>query len=75
MASGDSHVAVDASGLAADAQPIVQRAAAVHLRHTVPWFVGLIAHGSAVRGGFIPGCSDSDLQLYLDDAAAGSGSA
>jgi len=28
-----------------------------------------VAHGSAVKGGFIPGCSDLDMQLYLDDVA------
>jgi hypothetical protein len=31
--------------------------------------VGLLAHGSAVKGGFIAGCSDVDLQLFVDDAA------
>jgi len=52
-----------------EAQPIVQRVAEVYLRHVAEWFVGLLAHGSAVKGGFIPGCSDIDLQLYLTDEA------
>lgn len=63
------NVHVDVSGLVLDARPIVAAAAALYLRYTEPWFVGLLAHGSAVKGGFIPGCSDIDLQLYLDDAA------
>jgi hypothetical protein len=47
----------------------VQQAAAIYLRHTQPWFVGLLIHGSALKGGLIPGCSDIDLHLYLDEAA------
>jgi hypothetical protein len=31
--------------------------------------MGLIAHGSAVKSGVIPNCSDIDFQLYLRDAA------
>lgn len=60
---------LDISGLIPEARPVVKEAAAVYLRHTTPWFVGLVAHGSAVKGGFIPGCSDIDLQLYLEDSA------
>ncbi len=56
---------IDISGMVPEARPIVQEAAAVYLKYTQPWFVGLIAHGSAVKGGFIPGCSDIDFQLYL----------
>lgn len=41
----------------------------MYLRHAGPWFLGLVAHGSAVKGGWIPGCSDIDLQIYLRDAA------
>jgi hypothetical protein len=62
-------VMLDLSGLIAEVRPIVQPAAAIYLRHTRPWFIGLIAHGSAVKGDYIPGCSDIDLQLYLEDAA------
>lgn len=60
---------VDVSGLTAEAQAIVEQAAIVYLRHTAPWFIGLVVHGSAVKGGIIPGCSDVDLQLYLDVSA------
>jgi hypothetical protein len=59
----------DFAGLVPEARPIVAEAAEAYLRYLEPWFVGLIAHGSAVKGGFIPNCSDIDLQLYLDDAA------
>lgn len=57
----------DTSELTAEAKPIVEAAAAIYLRHTQPWFVGLVVHGSALKGGFIPGCSDIDFQLYLHD--------
>lgn len=57
---------IDVSGLIPEAQPIARQVASIYLKHTSPWFVGLIAHGSAVKGGYIPGCSDIDFQLYLD---------
>ena len=56
----------DVSGLVPEARSIVQQVAGVYLRHTAPWFIGLIVHGSAVKGGVIPNCSDIDFQLYLD---------
>ncbi len=59
----------DVSGLVAEARPIARQVAEVYLRHTAPWFIGLIVHGSAVKGGVIPHCSDVDFQLYLGDAA------
>ena len=59
----------DLSPLTPEARPIAGRAAAVYLRHAAPWFVGLLVHGSALKGGFIPGCSDIDFKLYLDAAA------
>jgi hypothetical protein len=40
---------VDVSGLTAEAQPIVRQVAEVYLKHTAPWFVGLIVHGSALK--------------------------
>jgi len=60
---------VDVSGLIPEARPIAERVAAVYQQHTAPWFIGLVAHGSAVKGGIIPGCSDIDFQLYLEGAA------
>lgn len=52
-----------------EARQIVQAAAEVYLRHTEQWCIGLLIHGSALKGGFIPGCSDVDLQLYLQPEA------
>ena len=69
MQSEPPQVALNVSRLQAEARAIVTAAAEAYIRHTRPWFIGLIAHGSALKGGFIPGCSDIDLQLYLDDAA------
>lgn len=60
---------IDLSGLGPEAQPIAEQAAAIYLNYTAPWFIGLVAHGSAVKGGYIPNCSDIDFQLYLEDDA------
>jgi hypothetical protein len=60
---------MDVSHLVREAQPIASAAGEVYLRHTQPWFVGLVAHGSALKGDFIANCSDIDLQLFLDPGA------
>src|SRR5215468_8418686 len=57
------------SPIVPEAQSIVLAAAEVYLQHLSPWCVGLVIHGSALKGGYIPGCSDIDLQLYLEPAA------
>lgn len=62
-------VEADVTRLVREAQRIAARVAAVYLKHTAPWFVGLLAHGSAYKGGYIAGCSDIDFQLYLEPAA------
>ncbi len=59
----------DVAPLSPFVQPIVLAAAEIYYRHTRPWFIGLLIHGSAYKGGFIPGCSDIDLRLYLEDEA------
>ena len=48
---------------------IVQKVADIYIQHTKPWFIGLVVHGSAVKGGFVPGCSDIDFILYVEDKA------
>src|SRR5581483_8556054 len=62
---------ITVSGLVPEAQPIAHAAAEALVRHAEPWLIGVMAHGSAYKGGFIPGCSDVDLQLYLAPAAFG----
>lgn len=62
-------ITIDVSGLMPEAQTIAAQAAAIYCKHTAPWFIGLVVHGSAVKGGYIPNCSDIDFQLYLTDAA------
>ncbi len=57
------------SGVQPVARPMVEAVSAVYLRHVRPWLIGLMIHGSALKGGFIPGCSDIDLHVYVDDAA------
>ncbi|MCE7983512.1 MAG: hypothetical protein DYG89_20255 [Caldilinea sp. CFX5] len=67
-------ITIDVSGLIPEAQAIAERAATIYCNHVAPWFIGLIAHGSAVKGGYIPNCSDIDFQLYLiADAFAADG--
>lgn len=52
-----------------EAGDIAEAVADVTHSHTKEWFAGLIILGSAVKGGFIRGCSDIDFQLFLDDTA------
>jgi hypothetical protein len=60
---------IDVSPLVPEARAIVRSAAQIYFECTLPWFIGLLIHGSALKGGFIPGCSDIDLRLYLRDGA------
>lgn len=59
----------DVAPLKPEARPIARAAAMIYARYTDRWLIGLLAHGSALKGGYIPGCSDLDLQLYLSDEA------
>ena len=67
MAQSRADFACDVSGVQPEAQEIVRAAAELYARHTAPWFIGLLVHGSALKGDFIPGCSDIDLKLFLRD--------
>lgn len=60
---------IDISGIIPELRPVAEKAAQVYVHHAAGDFVGLIAHGSAVKGGFIAGCSDIDFQLFLRDGA------
>lgn len=60
---------LDLSRVVPAAKPIVEAAARVYLRHTEQWFLGLLIHGSALKNGFIPRCSNIDLQVYLRSEA------
>ena len=59
----------DVSPLVPEARQTVLAAAQVYWQHTCPWFIGMLVHGSALKGGVIPGGSDIDLQLFLTEAA------
>jgi len=59
----------DVAPLVPAARPIVLEAAQIFLKHTRLWLIGLLVHGSAFKGGFIPRCSDIDMHLYLEEAA------
>lgn len=60
---------LDLSHVVPAAKPIVEAAARVYHRYTEQWLLGLLIHGSALKGGFIPGYSDIDLQVYLRSEA------
>ena len=60
---------IDVSPLTDEAKPIVRKAATIYQRHMEPWFIGLLIHGSALKGDFIPKSSDVDFLLYLKDSA------
>lgn len=60
---------LDLTPIMPEARPIVEKVATVYLEHLGQWCIGLIIHGSALKGGYIPGCSDIDFQLYLELAA------
>ncbi len=56
-------------GVNKNRQAIVHAAATVYLHHLGQWCMGVLVHGSALKGDYIPGCSDIDFQLYLEPAA------
>ena len=60
---------LDISPIIPEAQEIVRAAATAYLRHLGQWCIGMIIHGSALKGGYIPGCSDIDFQIYLETSA------
>ena len=65
----EKQITFDVSGLISEAQNTASAVAHIFWKHTQPWFIGLTCFGSAVKGGFIPGASDIDFHLYLQDAA------
>jgi len=69
MLSDQRRERLDISRLVPEAQAIVHAAATVYLHHLGQWCMGVLVHGSALKGDYIPGCSDIDFQLYLEPAA------
>ena len=63
---------LDFAPIIPEAQEIVRAAAIAYLRHLGQWCIGVVIHGSALKGGNIPGCSDVDFQVYLETQAFGS---
>lgn len=59
----------DVTPLSSVVRPIVLAASEIVYKQTEPWLVALLIHGSAYKGGSIPGCSDIDLQVYLERTA------
>jgi hypothetical protein len=59
---------INLTNLTEEAKPIVRQVAEVYIKHTDDHFIGLIVHGSAMKGGFIVGSSDIDFHLYLNES-------
>ncbi|GER88675.1 hypothetical protein KDW_28370 [Dictyobacter vulcani] len=55
----------DVSPLIPEAQSVARAAAEVYWKHLQSACIGILVHGSALKGGMIPGCSDLDFQLYV----------
>lgn len=59
----------DVTGVQPEARAIVCAMAEAYVAQVGPALVSLVAHGSAVKGGFIPGSSDVDLDAFVDPSA------
>ncbi len=58
--------AIDVTGVQPAAQAIVRRLARVYLDHLGPALETLVAHGAAVKGGYIRGASDVDVVAFVE---------
>lgn len=56
---------IDVSGVQPEAQRIVERAARIFVSHLRQSLVSIVAHGSAVKGGYIPFGSDIDFNIIV----------
>lgn len=59
------HHQVDVTGVQPSARRIIQRIARAYVDHLGDGLVTLVAHGSAVKGGIIPGSSDVDIVPFV----------
>ena len=69
MLSKQGNYDIDLSPIVPEAQSIVHAATLVYLQYLSQWCIGMAIHGSALKGGYIPGCSDIDFQIYLKPEA------
>jgi hypothetical protein len=60
---------LDVSRIVPQAQSIVHAPATVYLHHLGQWCMGVLVHGSGLKGDYIAGCSEIDFHLYLEPAA------
>ena len=60
----DSHQ-IDVGGVQPSARLIVDKIACVYIHHLGASLITLVAHGSAVKGGIIPGSSDVDTVAFV----------
>jgi hypothetical protein len=59
----------DVTPLVPAAQKIVRAISYLYWREFGPQLLGVLVHGSALKGGEIPGCSDIDLRIYVERTA------
>lgn len=55
----------DVGPLVPEARLIVQRIVQLYWEQFGAQIVGILVHGSALKGGYISGCSDIDFQIYV----------
>ena len=60
---------INTDAVVPEARVAAAAAADIYIRHAGDDFVGLIIHGSALKGDFIAGCSDIDFKLFVRDEA------
>ena len=56
----------DVAPLVPEARLIVQRIVQLYWEQFGAQIVGILVHGSALKGGYISGCSDIDFQIYVE---------
>ena len=61
----DHHHQIDVTGIQPSAQPIIEGIARVYINHLDASLDTLVAHGSGVKGGIIPGSSDLDTVAFV----------
>lgn len=58
----------EVSGIQPEARQIVRDSTSVFVNHLQHNVVSIVAHGSAVKGGYIAGGSDVDLDIFVTPA-------
>lgn len=69
MPERDEANRIDVSGMQSVARPIAHEVVGIMRRYLADGLLGVVVHGSAVKGGFISGGSDVDFGHFVDGRA------